>query len=116
MIITEIKSVAHFAELLRENPGKIIIKFGAKWCAPCKRIETQVYRWFDMFPEDTVQAILVDVDISLEFYTFMKSKRMVGGIPAIMCFLKGNTSYVPDHSVIGSDPHQIDEFFRRFVQ
>jgi hypothetical protein len=38
---------------------------------------------------------------------------MVNGIPVILCYKKGNTSYIPDDSITGSDPAQLDAFFKR---
>ena len=43
----------------------------------------------------------------------MKSKKMVNGIPAILMYRKGNTSFIPDDSVSGSSPVDLDNFFRR---
>ena len=31
-------SRSDFEELLRQNPGKVVLKFGATWCGPCKLI------------------------------------------------------------------------------
>jgi hypothetical protein len=30
-----------------------------------------------------------------------------------MCYKKGNTSFIPDDSVTGADPAQLDGFFKR---
>jgi hypothetical protein len=38
---------------------------------------------------------------------------MVNGVPVIMCYKKGNTSFIPDDSVTGSDPVALDAFFKR---
>ena len=111
-ILTEITHVKHFAELLHSNPGKIILKFGATWCSPCKCIETQVYHWIDKMPS-TVQSIILDIDVSYEVYAYLHQKKMIPGIPALLCYTQGNLSYVPDDSVIGADTKQINLFFQR---
>jgi thiol-disulfide isomerase/thioredoxin len=54
-ILDKIDDVNQFREYLHTNPGLIIIKFGADWCVPCKRIEKQVHDWFDLMPA-TVQG------------------------------------------------------------
>jgi hypothetical protein len=46
-------------------------------------------------------------------YAYYKGKKMVNGIPVILCYKRGNTSYIPDDSVTGSDPTQLDLFFKR---
>ena len=38
---------------------------------------------------------------------------MVNGIPVMLCYKKDNTSFIPDDSVTGSDPVQLDAFFKR---
>lgn len=72
--IENIENLPRFAEILRENPGIVIIKFGAEWCAPCKKIEHQVHAWFDRMPP-AIQTVMVDVDESFEVYGFLKTKE-----------------------------------------
>jgi thioredoxin 1 len=111
-ILTEIRSKEHFAELLQTNPGRLIIKFGAEWCGPCKKIEGLVHEWFHRMP-DTVQCVLVDIDQSFEVYAFLKSKKMVAGVPAILCYNKGNLNYIPDNAVLGADVNKVNLFFQQ---
>jgi thioredoxin 1 len=111
-ILTEIQGKEHFAELLRSNPGRLVIKFGAEWCGPCKKIEGLVHEWFDKMP-DTVQCIMVDIDQSFEVYAFLKSKKMVAGVPAILCYNKGNLNYIPDNAVLGADINKVNLFFHQ---
>lgn len=99
-----------FYNLLHENPGIIIIKFGATWCNPCKMIENDVNFYFSKMPEN-VQCVLVDVDRSKELYAYLKTKRMLNGVPAILCYYKGNTEHIPDEFVIGANKAQIKNLF-----
>jgi len=110
-IITDTISLEVFGELLKINQGLIIIKFGAEWCGPCKRIEQQVYAGFNQMPMN-VQPIIVDVDDSFELYAFLKSKKMVKSIPTLLCYEKGNVSYVPDDVVVGANVDEINTFFQ----
>lgn len=106
-----------FEELLKNNTGNIIIKFGATWCGPCKRIEAHVGKWFDFLSQNkdsnNFLCIAVDVDDSFDLYGAFKSRRQVSGIPAILHFKQGNLSYIPDNMVMGSDHDQVNEFFKR---
>ena len=111
-VLTKVDSVSHFGNFLLNNPGLVIIKFGAEWCGPCKKIETQVHNWLDSMPE-TVQSFIIDIDECFEIYAYLKTKKMVNGVPAILCYDKGNTSYIPSDSVIGGDPVGVDAFFKR---
>uniref|UniRef100_A0A6C0IWQ3 Thioredoxin domain-containing protein n=1 Tax=viral metagenome TaxID=1070528 RepID=A0A6C0IWQ3_9ZZZZ len=111
-IVSYFQSRHHFLKLLEKNPGLVIIKLGASWCRPCKTIKPIVDAFFVSSP-DNVICCDVDVDESDDLYTYFKSKRMVNGIPVILCYKKGNTSYIPDDSITGSDPVELDKFFKR---
>ena len=111
-ILTEIKDRNHFAQLLQTNPGVLIIKFGAEWCGPCKLIEQRVHQWMDIMP-DNVQCAAIDVDESIDLYAFLKSKKMVKSIPAILLYNKDTLTYVPDEMVVGANNSEIDALFRK---
>lgn len=111
-VISEIPSVESFFTLLQNNPGLIIIKLGAEWCGPCKTIKPAVNGFFAASPPEVVCAD-IDVDQCTSLYIFLKSKKMVNGIPVLLCYKKGNATYIPDDSIIGSDPQQLHLFFQR---
>ena len=111
-IITQFQSRNDFFKLLSNNPGLLIVKLGAEWCGPCKRIAPVLEGFFASSP-DTVVCCDIDVDESFDFYAFLKSKKMVNGIPVILCYKKGNQSFIPDDSITGADPGELDAFFRR---
>jgi thioredoxin 1 len=111
-IISEISNRQSFFLLLSNNPGLIILKFGAVWCGPCKRIAPVLEGFFATSPDNVICAD-IDVDESFDFYAFLKSKKMVNGIPVILCYKKGNETYIPDDSITGADPAELDAFFRR---
>ena len=114
-IITSVKTVEEFKTILVNNPGFVIIKFGAEWCAPCKQIDGVVHPWFDHLSKNNqdIQTVLIDVDQNLTFYGHLKSKKMINGIPAILAYQKGNLSVVPDDNVVGANTEQIHLFFKR---
>lgn len=114
-LITAINNTNHFAEMLQNNPGLIIIKFGATWCGPCKRIEGLVHDWMGKMPE-TVQCVMIDIDESFEIYAFLSKKKMINGVPAILCYDKNNLNYIPNDSVVGADNAQVNLFFQRCMQ
>ena len=111
-VITYFKSRDQFLRLLENNPGLIVIKLGATWCGPCKKIKPVVDAFFASSP-DNVICCEIDVDESFDLYSYYKNKKMVNGIPVILCYKRGNTSYIPDDSITGSDPLQLDMFFKR---
>ena len=111
-VISEIPHRDTFFHLLHHNPGIIIIKLGAEWCGPCKLIKNVVHGFFASSPPEVVCAD-IDVDKSMNFYSFLKSKKMVNGIPVMLCYKKGNETFIPDDTVTGADAVQLDRFFKR---
>lgn len=111
-VISEITNRQAFFHLLQHNPGLIIIKLGAVWCPGCKTIEKSVHGFFASSPPEVVCAD-IDVDKSFDFYSFLKSKKMVNGIPVLLCYKKGNATYIPDDIITGADPNGLHQFFTR---
>ncbi len=111
-VISQFKSRDEFLRLLQNNPGLVVLKLGATWCGPCKRIKPVLDGFFASSP-DNVICCDIDVDECSDLYVYFKSKRMVNGIPAILLYKRGNTSYIPDDSVTGADPVELDKFFKR---
>jgi thioredoxin 1 len=112
IVISHFNSRNDFLRLLQNNPGLVILKLGATWCGPCKRIKPVLDGFFASSP-DNVICCDIDVDECSDLYTYFKSKKMVNGIPVILLYKKGNTSYIPDDSVTGADAAELDKFFRR---
>ena len=78
----------------------------------CKVIAPIVDAFFLSSPKNVICAD-IDVDESIDLYAYLKSKKMVNGIPVILCYVKGNTGFSPNDSVTGADPAQLDAFFKR---
>ena len=113
-IISEIANRDAFFHLLGHNPGVIILKLGASWCGTCKKIEHIVHAFFASSPDNVVCGD-IDVDVSFDFYALLKSKKMVNGIPVLLCYKKGNGTYIPDDMVTGADPMALDAFLNVVV-
>ena len=113
----KIDSRKDFLHLIENNRGMLILKFGAEWCGPCKRIEGDVHYFFDMMIKSgngNVMCRNVDVDESTDTYSFLKSNRRVNGIPVIFCYIKGNHSgIIPTYSVTGADSTELLQFFNK---
>ncbi len=111
-MVTNLEKLTDLQKALQNNPGVFIMKLGAEWCGPCKRIEGLVKACMDQAPAN-VQCAVIDVDEAIEIYGFLKTKRVVNGIPAILGYYKGNLNYIPDEVVIGSDQNQVIAFFQK---
>lgn len=99
-----------FSEILQNNPGLIFVKFTATWCGPCKKIKPLVDEYFDKMG-DNIMSIEIDIDESIDVYAFFKKKKMVPGVPTILCYHKDNQEIYPDEMVSGGDENQVVAFF-----
>jgi len=113
VIITELDRHI-FMETIKNNNGLFIVKFTATWCGPCKKIAPFVDEQFKNTP-DIVTCANIDVDRNFDLFAFLKSKKMVKGVPVILAYKKENTNYSPDFSVSGTNEEQLIVFFRNCV-
>lgn len=110
IIMEDLRNVAELTQKLTTNPGLIILKFSADWCGPCKKIQPLVDKRKQELNEN-VQFFNIDIDETLDIYGFFKTKKMLKGVPAIMCWVKNNSSYIPDQMVNSSDEKEVNAFF-----
>jgi len=111
-VISVFESREAFLNLLKVNPGLVIVKLGASWCGPCKKIAHIVHAFFASSPANVICAD-IDVDDSIDLYSYLKTRRMVNGIPVMLMYKRGNISFIPDDSITGADPVALDAFFKR---
>jgi thiol-disulfide isomerase/thioredoxin len=102
-----------FLEILKRNPGLMIFKYTANWCKPCKTVKTLVDSHFETMSSKTILCFDVDIDENFDLFSYMKTKKMMKGIPTLMAYKQGTTSFVPDDSISGTDVNEIIAFFTR---
>ena len=93
----------------------MIVKFGATWCSPCKKIKSTCDNCFVHLPPNVMCAD-IDVDDCIELYATLKRRKMVKGVPTLLAFygdVKRAQWYIPDDSVSGGDITQVQQFFER---
>lgn len=111
-VFTELETIEELQAILAKNTGVVILKFGADFCIPCKKIKPHINACINKLPA-TYQIYDLDIDENLDIYAFFKNKRMVHGIPAMLAWKKGNKTSIPSETVASSDPKQIDAFFAK---
>jgi len=102
---------------LQKNMGNsiIIIKCSAEWCKPCKIIKPLCELNFDKMPDNVILADL-DIDHSLDLYATLKGKKMVRGVPCLLCYygdVKRDYWFIPDDSISGANIDEVQKFFDR---
>ena len=109
---TKIYTRQDLFDALLKNTGILILKLGAEWCGPCKKIEPQVNFYMSNMPPNAT-CVMVNIDESSDLYSFFKVKKIVNGVPSLLVYEKGNTNYIPDDVHIGSDPARVQAFFEK---
>jgi thioredoxin-like negative regulator of GroEL len=92
-----------FKKLIKKYEDyKVFVKFSAKWCGPCKKIENNVYKYFSKVKGKKL-LILVDIDKQTDIGSYFKINRL----PTIITFKEGNR----DHIISGSSHEKLDYIF-----
>ncbi len=102
-----------FLKLLKENPGVLIFKFTADWCKPCQTIKKEVDAHFERISSDIIKCIEVNVDEAFDLFAYMKTKKMIKGIPTMLAYKKGNINFAPDDSISGAELNEINDFIAK---
>jgi thiol-disulfide isomerase/thioredoxin len=115
-IITTL-NVAEIQLLQTQLTNKILlVKLGATWCGPCKKIKPQCEEWLSTCPSNIIYAD-IDIDTSVDLYIQLKKLKMVNGIPVILAFYDTKTPrdkwFIPNDSVTGSSPDLVKNFLTR---
>jgi thiol-disulfide isomerase/thioredoxin len=92
------------------------IKFGASWCKPCHMIAPTIKTLNEQVKKAniTINYFDLDIDQCIDLYSFMKQKKMIRGIPVIMCYKKSQyddkSFYAPCDSVTGASVTDVVNF------
>ena len=113
-IITYIEDRNKLLEIINNNDNILVIKIGAEWCGPCKKIEGLVNEWFNYLPQNVTCAKL-DADESFDVYAFYKKKRIVSTIPALLRYDSNEDSWAPTDFLFSSNESEINNFFQKIV-
>ena len=88
-------SRADFIRMIELKRKPIFVKFTASWCGPCKRIKPTVDNFISTMGDDKFTYLEIDIDESMDLFGFMKSKKMVAGVPALLFYDMSALTYAP---------------------
>lgn len=113
-VLEHIEDREAFQTILDENEGIIVLKFGADWCGPCKLISPFVKSMIDKLPA-IFTVYDLDVDDNFEIYAYLKSKKMVTGIPTLLAYYKENKTFASNECVSGANEDDYKRFFTKCI-
>ena len=108
-----IESLEEAKQIIMNNE-RVMIKFSADWCIPCKRIKTVCEGNFNKMSENGVKCVQIDIDDEMDLYMLLKKKKMVTSIPSLCYYYKkreNDSWFVPDEIYAGSKMSEVQEFF-----
>jgi thioredoxin-like negative regulator of GroEL len=94
---------------------RLVVRFTADWCRPCRRIEPLCHTRFASLPAECIIAEL-DIEETLDLYSAFTRAKMIRGVPAMLLFrgdVERDRWYIPDDSVSGDDERDVNAFFDR---
>jgi len=101
-----------FIEFIKNNNKKLYLKFTAEWCQPCKVIQPHISKHFETLSKNGAICLYVDIEEYFDVYVFLKSKKMISGIPTVFYYKPSNDcAYAPDNVFVGANDKEIDKFF-----
>lgn len=115
VVITEL-NIEQFTKLQTEMGNRILlVKFGADWCGPCKRIAPFFHKLIELCSPNILLAD-INVDNNMDLYLALKKNKMVQGVPAFLVYygnIKRDKWFIPDDSVVGANEEQLTQLFAR---
>lgn len=116
-IETHINNIEDFQNILNNNQNLIIIKLTAEYCGPCKTIKPMVDNFFNYMIQlnRNIKCYNIDIELNPVFAGFLKKKKILSGVPAFLCYKKGNTSPYPDEYLLGANHIQLNNFFNTCI-
>jgi thiol-disulfide isomerase/thioredoxin len=103
-----------FKKMIQESNSTLIFKFSASWCGPCRKASPVIEENLKKLPESIIFNV-IDIDDSLDVYGMLKAKRIVTGIPSLVCYYKDNDTFWPDEAISSSNKEDIEYFFKTVV-
>lgn len=99
-----------YMQYITNKTKPLFVKFTAEWCGPCKKIKPLVDNFLTNEVMEKIQYLEIDIDNSIDVYAFMKSKKMLNGIPTLFVYTMDNTSFAPTLSTSTGSESVATEF------
>lgn len=86
----------------------VLVFFTSTDCAPCKIIKPYVQEKLTSCPYVCLQ---LDRTLDADVYSALQTKKQVKGVPSLLAYAKGNTTFMANLSISGTNQNEIDCFF-----
>jgi len=114
MTVPQLLSVHDLRTALAASKGLVVVQFTASWCGPCKMAKPQLDAFYASLDSRFVDIHVVDIDVSIQLFAFLKRHKIVRGIPTVLLYRRDvDEDYVPCDAVVSADPKELHAFFVR---
>ena len=114
--MSKVLSREDFKTILKNKKNPLLVKFTAEWCGPCKMIQPHLENFLNANKNAKFDFLELDVDDNFDVFAFMKSKKMVSGIPAMLFYDMETKEYPPKFSLLGADLKQFEGFCNNILK
>ena len=114
---TLISTKDEFQNIINNDTKIVVFKFSADWCAPCKKIEPIVDNFKEtIIDNENIDWYDIDVDESIEIFGWLKTKRIINGVPSIIAYFEENDTIYPDEFVLGGNEKALEILFKTLIE
>lgn len=112
-----LNSKKSFINIIEGDKNIVVFRFTSISCGPCQTVKPMIEEFKEKIKDNSdIHWYDIDTDESIEIFGMLKTKRIVNGIPAIICYMDENNSIYPDEFVLGADKKQLDILFDKLIK
>src|SRR6056300_1407103 len=105
-----------FQNIINNDTKTVVFKFSASWCASCKIIAPIVDNFKQTIVDnENIDWYDIDVDESIEIFGWLKTKRIINGVPSTIAYFEENDTIYPDEFVLGGNEKDLEILFNRLI-
>ena len=108
-------SRAEYTNKIANKHKPLFVKFTASWCGPCKNVKPTIDKFLKSENAAKIEYLEIDIDNSIDVYAFLKSKKMVNGVPTLMFYDMSNKSFAPTMSVSTGSIEIVNKFLSAMI-
>jgi thioredoxin-like negative regulator of GroEL len=112
-----IQTRTQFQHAIEHNTGIVIFRLVSPWCKFCNGTRAM----WDNFVQQVANCSAdvtcheIDIDASPDVYAYLRSKRIITGIPCALAWYRGNHTIGPDESCTSGRPQDMTAFFNKMA-
>ena len=108
-------SRAEYINKIANKNKPLFVKFKASWCGPCKSVKTTIDKFLKSENATKIEYLEIDIDNSIDAYAFLKSKKMIYGVPSLLFYDMSDKSFVPTMCLTTGNIEDVNDFLSSMI-